>query len=129
MPSRKASPGAVTPVKAFTVLRSTQFTGTGVTGIPIARPPQAIQVTSCSAIPRAKGGTHAASTITILAGATQVAVIDMTAAAAGVRSEAPTILSELVAADVELTATWASPGGTAPTFDDVLIQVDYVERY
>lgn len=129
MPPRQTSPGAVPSARSYTVTRSTQFTASAVTGIPVARPAQNIQVLGFSVIPRAKGGTHAAAAFVLKAGATTVATVDATAAAAGVRSEAATIVSELVAAGVELTVDYSQTGGSSPTFDDVQIQVDYAERY
>lgn len=129
MASRKASPGAVTPVKSVVFHRTTQLTTVDTVGIAAWRPPQAIQVTAFSARARAKGGTHVSTVLNLMAGATTVATLDIGAVAAGVRAEASAILSELVAADAELTVDFVETGGTTPTLDDISVQIDYVERY
>lgn len=128
MASRKASPGIGIATKSIVLHRTTQLTTTDLVGMFAWRPPQNIQVLGFSVVARAKGGTHASTVFDLMAGATLVASVNLTAVAAGAVGEAATIASENVAADTLLTVNFTETGGTTPTLDDVSVQIDYIER-
>ena len=97
-----------------------------------ARMPERGKVIGCTMNATAKGGTHSTSTIDVRKDATSllVAAFDLFAHTPGTpidkEGSALAAAADVVAKDSEIRIVTAESGGTSPTVQGLVIQVDYV---
>lgn len=103
-----------------------QLTAT-VAGLFKWRAPQGARIIGVSAEMRAKGGTHATTTLTVKRNSDTVSTIDAAAMVAGTRTEG-TIANTKLANGDEITVDLTVTGGTSPTIDDLRVQIDYIAQ-
>lgn len=118
---------AVAPVQTVYLSCRPQLTAT-VAALFKWRAAQGGRILGVSAEMRAKGGTHATTTLTIKRGADTVGTIDLAALAAGTRAEVASPANTKIANGDEITVDLTVTGGTSPTIDDLRVQVDYIAQ-
>lgn len=118
-------PVVVVPI---VVTLARQFTTTAAAVIRF-KAAQRFRVVRFAANMRAKGGTHGTSTADLKVATVSIlsALPNLAAAAAGVLTEGTLAAASVVVnAEQEVTIDLNISGGTAPTMDDVTIQIDVI---